>query len=80
MPQLDNAMKNKDVSNLIKELRNKLDLTQEQFAQKVGVTFSTVNNWEKGTRTPHPFLFQKLLKIAEEAGLKNIENIKRTKR
>jgi DNA-binding XRE family transcriptional regulator len=72
-----NAMKNKDVSKLIKELRDKLDLTQEQLAQKVGVTFSTINNWEKGTRTPHPFLFQKLLDIAREIGLKNIENIKR---
>ena len=71
-------MKNKkDVPDLIKELRDKLDLTQEQFAQKVGVTFSTINNWEKGTRTPHPFLFQKLLDIAREIGLKNIENIKR---
>jgi len=73
-------MKNKEVPDLIKELREKLDLTQEQFAQKVGVTFSTVNNWEKGNRTPHPFLFQKLLEMAEEAGLKNIENIKRTKK
>lgn len=73
-------MKNKDVSNLIKKLRDKLDLTQEQFAQKVGVTFSTINNWEKGTRTPHPFLFQRLLEMAEEAGLKNIENIKRTRK
>lgn len=71
-------MKNKDVSNLIRELRDKLDLTQEQFAQKVGVTFSTINNWEKGTRTPHPFLFRRLLDMAEEAGLKDIENIKRT--
>jgi len=73
-------MKNKDVSNLIKELRDKLDLTQEQFAQKVGVTFSTINNWEKGNRIPHPFLFQKLLEMAEEAGLKNIENIKRIRK
>ena len=75
-------MKNKDIDipRLIKELRDKLDLTQEQFAQKVGVTFATVNNWEKGTRTPHPFLFQRLLEMAEEAGLKNIQNIKRTKR
>ncbi|MBP9019630.1 MAG: helix-turn-helix transcriptional regulator [Bacteroidales bacterium] len=70
-------MKNKDVSKLIKELRDKLDLTQEQLAQKVGVTFSTINNWEKGSRTPHPFLFQRLMEMAEEAGLKNIENIKR---
>jgi transcriptional regulator with XRE-family HTH domain len=73
-------MKNKDISKLIKILRDKLGLTQEQFAQKVGVTFSTINNWEKGTRTPHPFLFQRLLEMAEEAGLKNIENIKRTKK
>jgi DNA-binding transcriptional regulator YiaG len=70
-------MKNRDVPGLIKELRDKLDLTQEQFAQRVGVTFSTINNWEKGTRTPHPFLFQRLMEMAEEAGLKNIENIKR---
>lgn len=48
-------MKNKDVPDLIKELRDKMGLTQEQFAQRVGVTFSTINNWEKGTRTPHPF-------------------------
>ena len=75
-----NAMKNKDVSKLIKKLRAKLDLTQEQFAQKVGVTFSTINNWEKGNRTPHPFLFQKLLEMAEEAELKDIENIKRTRK
>ncbi len=70
-------MKNKYIPKLVKELRNKLGLTQEQFAGKIGVTFPTVNNWEKGTRTPHPFLFQKLLEMAEEAGLKNIENIKR---
>lgn len=73
-------MKNTDVSNLIKELRNKLELTQEQFAQKVGVTFSTINNWEKGNRTPHPFLFQRLLEMAEEAGLKNVQNIKRVRK
>lgn len=74
-------MKNKDINipRLIKELRDKLDLTQEQFAQKVGVTFSTINNWEKGTRTPHPFLFQRLLEIAEEADLKIFEKTKRKK-
>jgi len=75
------VMKNKevDIPKLIKALRDKLDLTQEQFAQKVGVTFSTINNWEKGTRTPHPFLFQRLLEIAEEAGLKIFEKTKRKK-
>jgi len=39
------------------------------------VTFPTINNWERGNRTPHPFLFQRLMEMAEEAGLKNIEDI-----
>lgn len=71
---------NNDISNLVKELRYKLELTQEQFAQKVGVTFSTINNWGKRNWTPQLFLFQRLLEIVEEAGLKNIEDIKRTKK
>ncbi len=37
-------MKNEDIRALIRELRQRLDLTQEQFAQKVGVTYSTVNH------------------------------------
>ena len=73
-------MKNKEISKLIKKLRSRLGLTQEQFAQKVGVTFPTINNWERGTRKPHPFLLKRLLEMAEESGLKNIENIKKTRR
>jgi len=72
-------MKNKDISKLIKKLRNKLDLTQEQFAQRVGVTFSTVNSWENGKRKPHPFLLRRLMEMAEEAGLKNITKTKNTR-
>jgi len=73
-------MRDIDIPKLIKELRHKLDLTQEQFANRVGVTFSTVNSWEKGTRKPHPFLLNRLLEMAEETGLKNIESIKKIKK
>lgn len=59
-------MKTKDITTLIKQLRQKLSLTQEQFAQKVGVTYSTVNHWENGKRTPHPYLIQRLLEIKKE--------------
>jgi len=55
-----------DIPALIKELRERLGLTQEQFAQKVGVTFSTVNHWENGKRTPQPYLFQRLRELKEE--------------
>lgn len=44
----------------MKELRKRLSLTQEQFAQQVGVTYSTVNHWENGKRVPMPFLVKRL--------------------
>lgn len=50
MPKIeDNSLARK-----IRELRSKLELTQEQFAAKVGVTFSTVNRWESGKSKPSP--------------------------
>jgi putative transcriptional regulator len=52
---------------LVKRLRQRLGLTQEQFAHEVGVTFSTVNQWENGRRRPQPFLLRRLLEM--EAGL-----------
>lgn len=70
-------MKNINISKLLKSLRSKMELTQEKFAQKVGVTYPTVNSWERGVRKPHPFLLQRLLEIAKEVGIKNIENIKK---
>ena len=60
------AMNNVDIPALIKVLRKRLDLTQEQFAQRVGVTYSTVNHWENGKRTPMPFLVKRLLEMEEE--------------
>ncbi len=59
-------MRNENIPALIRELRQRLDLTQEQFAQRVGVTYSTVNHWENGKRTPQPFLVQRLLELKRE--------------
>ena len=44
----------------IRELRDKLDLTQEQFAAKVGVTWSTVNRWENGRGKPSPLAMRRI--------------------
>ena len=54
-----------DIPKLVRELRERFSMTQEQFAQKVGVTYSTVNHWENGKRTPHPFLVKRLLELKE---------------
>jgi transcriptional regulator with XRE-family HTH domain len=45
-----------------------MGLTQEQFAQEVGVTFSTVNQWENGRRRPLPFLLKRLLEMESSIG------------
>lgn len=55
-----------NIPKLVKELRQRLGLTQEQFAQKVGVTYGSVNHWENGKRTPQPFLVRRLLEMKEE--------------
>ncbi len=63
-------MTDTDIPALIKELRDRLHLTQEQFAQRVGVTYSTVNHWENGKRTPQPFLVRRLLEMKAELDAK----------
>lgn len=59
-------MTDPDIPALVKELRERLRLTQEQFAQKVGVTYSTVNHWENGKRTPQPYLVRRLFELKQE--------------
>ncbi|HEY9659836.1 MAG TPA: helix-turn-helix domain-containing protein [Allocoleopsis sp.] len=41
-----------DSADLILELRQRLGLTQEQFAAQLGVTFPTVNRWENRRSKP----------------------------
>ena len=56
-------MKERDVPELVKRLRKRMGLTQEQFAREVGVAFSTVNLWENGHRRPQPYLLNRLLEM-----------------
>ena len=50
----------------IKELRFKLEMTQVQFADKVGVKISTVKSWEGGINRPNERYEYKLKQIAKE--------------
>ncbi len=36
----------------VKAIRNKLNLSQSQFAGTFGIPLATVKNWEQGRRTP----------------------------
>lgn len=48
----------------IKQLRDDLNMTQENFAHEIGVTFATVNRWENGRTTPNK-VAQKVLLLLE---------------
>jgi len=37
----------------IKKIRQRSFLTQQEFAKKIGVAFSTVNRWESGSAKPN---------------------------
>jgi putative transcriptional regulator len=50
-------------SELVREIRSRLGLTQEQFAARLGVTFASVNRWENGKAQPSP-MARKLLEAA----------------
>ena len=47
----------------IKNLRESLGMTQEEFAREVGVSFSTVSRWETGRGEPSPLARQRLAKL-----------------
>ena len=59
-------MAKKGVPKMIRELRTVLSLTQEQFAAKVGVTFTTVNRWENNKAKPSPLALQKMEELQKK--------------
>ncbi len=40
------------IPDLIRTLRQRMNLSQEKFAAYLGVSFQTINRWEKGRATP----------------------------
>lgn len=62
---------------LIRELRQHLKLTQEEFAARSGVVFSTVNRWEKGRAHPSPMALKQIEMMLIELGEPNVKILKK---
>jgi DNA-binding transcriptional regulator YiaG len=45
---------------LVKETRKRLGLTQLQFARVLGVSFQSVNRWERGKTKPLPLAIKQI--------------------
>ncbi|MEW6211158.1 MAG: N-6 DNA methylase [Acidobacteriota bacterium] len=54
---------------LLHQLRTKLNLSQEQLASRLQVSFATVNRWEGGRARPQKAQLEALERLLEEAGL-----------
>ena len=50
----------------IKKIRKKLKLTQKQFAEKIGVAFSTVNRWERNHFRPSKLALKEIGELLKE--------------
>jgi transcriptional regulator with XRE-family HTH domain len=56
------------LGQLIRELRQLLNLSQEKFAAHLGVSFQAVNRWENGRATPSPMAMEKLENQIQKLG------------
>ena len=54
------------ICRMIRDLRFTSDLTQEQFAVKIGVEFSTVNRWENGRGMLSPLAILRIEELKKE--------------
>jgi len=62
---------------LVKETRKRLGLTQLQFAKTLGVSFQSVNRWERGKTKPLPIVLKQIELMVREMGESGQDLLKR---
>ena len=63
------------ISPTLQAIRARLDLTQEQLAERLGVSFATVNRWEGGVVRPQRASRIAIGALAAEAGIDTAEPV-----
>ena len=58
-----------NAGNLIRGLRQKLNMTQEEFAHEIAVTVSTVNRWENAHAEPSKLAWKAIQDLAKKRGI-----------
>lgn len=62
-------MTNYDYPELVKKLRDKLIISQEELAKLLEVSFATINRWENGHTEPTIKAKRKLIELCKENGI-----------
>ena len=65
---LYNAIKRGDdiMQDLIKKIRSHMNMNQTEFAERLNVTFATVNRWENGRALPNKLAQDKIYDLCKE--------------
>ena len=69
-----NITDRQSISPTLRAIRARLDLTQEQLADRLGVSFATVNRWEGGVTMPQKAARTAIAALAAEAGIDAAES------
>lgn len=64
-----------DIPATLRSIRATLDLSQSELAERLGVSFATVNRWEGGAKQPQKAAIEAILALADEAGIDNGEAV-----
>ena len=64
-------------AQIVKEIRTELDMSQEQLARELDVSFATINRWENGKNSPNMLTKKVFYEYCKEKKLneKLIQNI-----
>ena len=54
------------MQDLIKKIRSHMNMNQTEFAEKLNVTFATVNRWENGRAVPNKQAQDKIYDLCKE--------------
>ena len=63
-----------DIRDEVKTIRSRLNLSQEELAARLGVSFATVNRWESGKSSPQRAQREAVQKLSDEAGISGGES------
>ncbi|WP_375509455.1 helix-turn-helix domain-containing protein [uncultured Nostoc sp.] len=62
------ALEDVKIAALIREARQLLQLSQVEFAGKVGVSFQSVNRWENARNRPIPLALKQIERLLHDMG------------
>lgn len=64
MPEI----KRSELGDLVRETRQRLELSQAKFAVMLGVSFQSVNRWENGRTRPLPVALKQIEHLLHQMG------------